>query len=162
MRTGEGWFPGLSRPHRGHGPRTLLAAVLDLHTRKIVGWSMRETLHAEIAVEALEMAVRRQRPAPGLICHTDRGIQYACEDYRKALEAAKITPSMSRKGDCLDNAPMESFFGSLKTERVHHQSYATRDEARRDLFAWTEGWYTTHRLHSALGYRSSAAMERAA
>lgn len=148
VRTGEGWL--------------FLAAVLDLHTRKIVGWSMRETLHAKIAIEALEMAVRRQRPAPGLICHTDRGIQYACEDYRKALAAAKITPSMSRRGDCLDNAPMESFFGSLKTERVHHRTYATRDEARRDLFAWIEGWYNTHRLHSALGYRSPAAMERMA
>jgi transposase InsO family protein len=148
IRTGEGWL--------------FLAAVLDLHTRKIVGWSMRETLHAEIAVEALEMAVRRQRPAPGLICHTDRGVQYACEDYRKALAKAKITQSMSRKGDCLDNAPMQSFFGSLKTERVHYRIYATRDEARRDLFAWIEGWYNTHRLHSALGYRSPAAMERMA
>ena len=82
--TGEGWL--------------FLAAVLDLHTRKIVGWSMRETLHAEIAVEALEMAVRRQRTAPGLICHTDRGIQHACEPYRKAPTTAEITPSMSRKG----------------------------------------------------------------
>lgn len=148
VRTGEGWL--------------FLAAILDLHTRKIVGWSMRETLHAEIAVEALEMAVRRQRPAPGLICHTDRGIQYACEDYRKALAKAKITPSMSRKGDCLDNAPMESFFGSMKTERVHHRVYATRIQARQDLFAWIEGWYNPHRLHSALGYRSPATVERMA
>ena len=144
VRTGEGWL--------------YLAAVMDLHTRKIVGWSMRETLHAEIALEALDMAVQRQRPAPGLICHTDRGIQYACEPYREALAAAKITPSMSRKGNCLDNAPMESFFHSLKVERVHHRVYATRAEARRDLFAWIEGFYNTHRLHSALGYRSPAAM----
>ena len=148
VRTGEGWL--------------YLAAVLDLHTRKIVGWSMRETLHAEIALEALDMAIRRQRPAPGLICHTDRGIQYACEPYREALAAAKITPSMSRKGSCLDNAPMESFFHSLKVERVHHRVYATRAEARRDLFAWIEGFYNTHRLHSALGYRSPAAVERMA
>ena len=148
VRTGKGWL--------------FLAAVLDLHTRKIVGWSMRETLHAEIALEALEMAVRRQRPAPGLICHTDRGVQYACEPYRKALAAAGITPSMSRKGSCLDNAPMESFFHSLKVERVHHRVYATRAKARRDLFAWIEGWYNTHRLHSALGYRSPAAAERMA
>ena len=148
VRTGEGWL--------------YLAAILDLHTRKIVGWSMRETLHAEIALEALDMAVQRQRPAPGLICHTDRGIQYACEPYREALAAAKITPSMSRKGNCLDNAPMESFFHSLKVERVHHRIYATRAEARRDLFGWIEGWYNTHRLHSALGYRSPAAMERMA
>ena len=87
--TGEGWLH--------------LAAILDLHTRKIVGWSMRETARtAPIALEALDMAVQRQRPAPGLICHTDRGIQYACELYREALAAAGITPSMSRKGNCLD------------------------------------------------------------
>ena len=148
VRTGEGWL--------------FLAAVLDLHTRKIVGWSMRETLHAEIALEALDMAIRRQRPAPGLICHSDRGVQYACEPYRKALVAAGITPSMSRKGNCLDNAPMESFFHSLKIERVHRRVYATRAETRRDLFGWIEGFYNTHRLHSALGYRSPAAMERMA
>jgi putative transposase len=85
---------------------------LDLHTRKIVGWSMRETLHTEIALEALTMAIVRQRPAPGLIHHSDRGTQYAAEPYRLALARPGITPSMSRKGDCLDNAPMESFFHS--------------------------------------------------
>ena len=148
VRTGEGWL--------------FLAAVLDLHTRKIVGGSMRETLHAEIALEALDMAIRRQRPAPGLICHSDRGVQYACEPYRKALAAAEITPSMSRKGNCLDNAPMESFFHSLKVERVHHRVYATRAAARRDLFGWIEGFYNSRRLHSALGYRSPATMERMA
>ena len=111
--TGEGWL--------------YLAAILDLHTRKIVGWSMRETLHTEIALEALTMAIQRQRPAPGLIHHSDRGIQYAAEAYRQALARAGITPSMSRKGDCLDNAPMESFFHTLKIERVHHRIYATRD-----------------------------------
>ena len=148
VRTGEGWL--------------YLAAILDLHTRKIVGWSMRETLHAEIALEALDMAIRRQRPAPGLICHSDRGVQYACEPYREALAAAGITPSMSRKGNCLDNAPMESFFHSLKVERVHHRVYATQAAARRDLFGWIEGFYNSRRLHSALGYRSPAAVERMA
>ena len=108
------------------------------------------------------MAVRRQRPAPGLICHTDRGIQFACEPYRKMLADAGITPSMSRKGSCLDNAPMESFFHSLKVERVHHRVYATRAEAQRDLLGWIKGFYNTHRLHSALGYRSPADMERMA
>ena len=125
-----------------------------------VGWSVRETLHAEIAIEALERAVRRQRPALGLVCHTDRGVQYASEDYRKAPAEAKITPSMSRKGDCLDNAPMESSLHSLKVERVRYHVYATRADARRDPFAWIEGWYNTRRLHSALGYHSPAAMER--
>ena len=146
--TGEGWL--------------YLAAILDLHTRKIVGWSMRQTLHTEIALDALNMAVERQRPAPGLIHHSDRGIQYAAEAYRSALARSGITPSMSRKGDCWDNAPMESFFHTLKTERVHHRVYATRDQARRDLFGYIEGFYNPHRLHSALGYISPAEAERKA
>ncbi|RVT80622.1 IS3 family transposase, partial [Rhodobacteraceae bacterium CCMM004] len=148
IRTGEGWL--------------FLAALIDMHTRKVVGWSMRETLHAEIVLEALEMAIQRQRPAPGLIHHSDRGVQYAADEYRQALAAAKITPSMSRKGNCLDNAPMESFFHTLKIERVHHRVYATRDEARRDLFACIEGFYNSRRLHSGIGYRSPADMERMA
>lgn len=139
-----------------------LAALIDMHTRKIVGWAMRETLHAGIAVEALRMAIQRQRPAPGLIQHSDRGVQYAADAYRQILAAAGITPSMSRKGNCLDNAPMESFFHTLKVERVHHRVYATRDDARRDLFGYIEGFYNSRRLHSALGYRSPAEMERMA
>jgi putative transposase len=123
---------------------------------------MRETLHTEIALEALTMAIVRQRPAPGLIHHSDRGIQYAAEPYRLALARSGITPSMSRKGDCLDNAPMESFFHSLKTERVHHRIYGTRAEARRDLFQYIEGFYNSRRLHSALGYISPAFAERMA
>jgi len=146
--TGEGWL--------------YLAAILDMHTRKIVGWSMRETLHTQIALDALNMAIARQRPAPGLIHHSDRGIQYAAEAYRQALAASGITPSMSRKGDCWDNAPMESFFHTLKTERVHHRIYATRAEARRDLFGYIEGFYNPRRLHSALGYISPAQAERKA
>ncbi len=146
--TGEGWLT--------------LAGVLDMHTRKLVGWSMRETLHTQIALEALAMAIERQRPAPGLIHHSDRGIQYAAEAYRGALATAGITPSMSRKGDCWDNAPIESFFHTLKTERVHHRLYATRAEARRDLFGYIEGFYNPRRLHSALGYISPAEMERRA
>ena len=148
IRTGEGWL--------------FLAALIDMHTRKVVGWAVRETLHADIALEALAMAVERQRPAPGLIHHSDRGVQYAADDYRKALSAARITPSMSRKGNCLDNAPMESFFHTLKVERIHHWVYATRAEARRDLFAYIEGFYNSRRLHSAIGYRSPADMERMA
>ena len=146
--TGEGWL--------------YLAAVLDLSTRKIVGWSMRETLHTEIATEALTMAIERQRPSPGLIHHSDRGIQYAAEAYRQRLAQSGITPSMSRRGDCLDNAPMESFFHTLKTERVHHRIYRTRAEARRDLFGSIEGFYNSHRLHLSLGYISPAEAERRA
>ena len=148
IATGEGWF--------------YLAAVLDLHTRKIVGWSMRERLYTEIALEALNMAIERQRPAPGLIHHSDRGIQYAAEAYRLALARYGITPSMSAKGNCLDNAPMESFFHTLKTERVHHRVYATRAEARRDLFHYIEAFYNPRRLHSALGYLSPAQADKMA
>ncbi len=161
QRAGQVWLADLTYIPTGEG-WLYLAAVLDLCTRKIVGWSMRETLHTEIATEALAMAVERQRPAPGLIHHSDRGIQYAAEAYRQALARSGITPSMSRKGDCLDNAPMESFFHTLKTERVHHRVYATRAEARRDLFYYIEGFYNSCRLHSALGYISPAQAERIA
>ncbi len=159
VRTGEGWR---SRGFRGPAGATVpahLAALIDMHTRTpcgpciarngppsrflragpdrsaSAGWAVRDTLHADIALEALEMAVERQRPAPGLVHHSDRGVQYAADACRQALAAAGITPSMSRKGNCLDDAPMESFFHTLKIERVHHRLYATRAEARRDLFA---------------------------
>jgi putative transposase len=108
------------------------------------------------------MALQRQRPGASLIHHADRGIQYAAEAYRQVLAAANITPSMSRKGNCRDNAPMESFFHTLKTERVHHRIYATKEQARRDLFAYIEGFYNSHRLHSSLGYLSPAEVDRAA
>ena len=123
---------------------------------------MRETLHTEIALETLTMAIVRQRPPPGLTHHSDRGIQYAAEPYRPALSRSAITPSMSSKGDCLDNASMESFFHSLKTEWVHHRIYVTRAEVRRDLFQYIEGFYNSRRLHSALGYISPAFAERMA
>ncbi|SEA72971.1 Integrase core domain-containing protein [Rubrimonas cliftonensis] len=108
------------------------------------------------------MAIERQRPAPGLIHHSDRGVQNAAYDYRNALAAARITPSMGKKGKCLDNAPMESFFHTLKVERIHHRVYAPRAEARRDLFAYIEGFYNSRRLHSGISYRSPADMERIA
>lgn len=146
--TGEGWL--------------YLAAVMDLHTRKIVGWAMRDHLRAELAISALTMAVQRQRPGVGLVQHSDRGVQYACGDYQEVLSKAGITPSMSRRGNALDNAPMESFFHTLKTELVHHRSYATHDEAKRDLFAYVEGWYNRRRLHSGLGYQTPAEAERRA
>lgn len=146
--TGEGWL--------------YLAAVMDLHTRKIVGWAMREHLRAELATSALTMAIRRQRPGVGLVHHSDRGVQYACDEYQGALAGAEITPSMSRRGNALDNAPMESFFHTLKTELVHHRSYATREEARRDLFAYVEGFYNRARLHSGLGYRTPEEVQRGA
>jgi putative transposase len=136
--TGEGWL--------------YLAAILDLFTRKVVGWAMRDHMRAELTIAALTMAIQRRRPGPGLIHHSDRGSQYAAGAYRDTLRAATIIPSMSRKGNCWDNAPMESFFGTLKTELVHQREYPDRDAARRDLFAYIEGYYNRQRIHSAIGY----------
>jgi putative transposase len=140
ITTGEGWL--------------YMAAIMDLHTRKIVGWSMRDHLRAELATSALMMAIQRQQPRTGLVQHSDRGIQYACGDYQEALSQAAITPSMSRRANPLDNAPMESFFHTSKTELAHHRTYATPDEAKRDLFSSVEGFYNRKRLHSALDYRT--------
>ena len=146
IATGEGWL--------------YLAAVLDLATRKIVGWSMRDHMRTELPLAALMMAAQRQRPAEGLICHSDRGSQYASEAYGKQLIAMKAKPSMSRTACCYDNAPMESFFHTLKVELVHQRRWATREDARRDLFAYIEGYYNRRRIHSALGYRTPEQAER--
>ena len=136
-----------------------LAAVMDLHSRRIVGWAMRDHLRTELPLEALTMAIQIRRPAEGLTHHSDRGVQYASGDYRTTLHAAGFRASMSRKADCYDNAPMESFFHTLKTELVHHRQYATRAEAQRDIFAYIEGFYNRTRRHSAIGYISPIAME---
>jgi transposase InsO family protein len=148
IETDEGWL--------------YLAAVMDLFSRKIVGWAMRDHLRTELASTALAMAISRQRPDQGLVHHSDRGVQYAAHDYRSRLQSAGIQASMSRKADCYDNAPMESFFHTLKTELVHHRKYATRAEAQRDIFAYIEGFYNRTRLHSAIGYISPIEMERKA
>ena len=136
--TAEGWL--------------YLAVILDLFTRKVIGWAMRDHMRAELTIAALTMAIQRRRPRAGLIHHSDRGSQYAAGDYRDILRAAAIIRSMSRKGNCWDNAPMESFFGTLKTELVHQSEYLDRDAARRDLFAYIEGYYNRQRIHSAIGY----------
>ena len=136
-----------------------LAAIMDLFSRKIVGWAMRDHMRVELVSSALTMAIQQQRPEAGLIHHSDRGVQYASYDYRAVLSAADITASMSRKADCYDNAPMESFFHTLKTELVHHRQYQTRAEAQRDIFAFIEGFYNRTRLHSAIGYIAPIEME---
>ena len=195
--TSEGWL--------------YLAVVLDLFTRKIVGWAMRDHMRAELTIAALTMAIQRQKPPPGLVHHSDRGsqpgfnhrrngrvssscssnasagvssqgfceprvegraplpqgvrrlfTQYAAADYRKVLDAAGMIQSMSRKGNCWDNAPMESCFGTIKTELVHQACYPTREAARHDLFAYIEGYYNRQRLHSALGYITPEQAERQA
>jgi putative transposase len=139
-----------------------LAVVLDLFTRKIVGWAMRDHMRAELTIPALTMAIQRQKPPPGLTHHSDRGRQYAAAGYRKVHDAAGMIQSMSRKGNCWDNAPMESCFGTLKTELVHQACYPTRDAARHDLFAYIEGYYNRQRRHSALGYITPEQAERQA
>jgi putative transposase len=136
-----------------------LATVMDLYSRRIVGWAMADHLRTELALAALRMAIAAKKPGPGLIHHSDRGVQYASEDYRNVVQSAGLVASMSRKGDCYDNAPMESFFHTLKTELVHHRRYATRDEATRDIFAYIEGFYNQTRRHSAIGYISPVEME---
>jgi putative transposase len=136
-----------------------LAAILDLYSRRIVGWAMADHLRADLPLAALRMAISAQRPGAGLIHHSDRGVQYASAEYRKVLQAAGFQASMSRKADCYDNAPMESFFHTLKTEQVYQTHYATRAEAARDIFAYIEGFYNRTRRHSAIGYISPIEME---
>lgn len=139
-----------------------LAAVMDLYSRKIVGWAMGSRISRHLVEGALWMAICNRGPKPGLLHHSDRGCQYASHDYRKLLEKRGIVCSMSRKGNCWDNAVMESFFGTLKTELVYHREYETREEARSDIFDYIEVFYNRHRLHSALGYRSPAEFEKMA
>jgi putative transposase len=138
--TAEGWL--------------YVAVLLDLYARKVVGWAMSEHINAELVQAAVQMAVGRRQPAPGLLHHTDRGSQYACQAYQELLKAHGIRCSMSRKGECLDNAVAERFFGSLKGERTAHREYATRQDARIDVIEYIEMFYNSTRLHSYLGYRS--------
>ena len=142
LPTDEGWL--------------YLAAIEDLATREVVGWSMADHLRAGLCVDALVMALQRCDPPEGLIHHSDRGVQYAAEPYRRVLERHRIDQSMSRRGNCLDNAPMESFFASLKREQVHEARFRTRAEARAAVFDYVEVFYNRQRLHSALGYRTPA------
>lgn len=137
-----------------------LAGVLDLCSRVAVGWSMSNTLERQLAMDALRMAYQRRRPGRGLVHHSDRGCQYASQDYQRLLRAYGMQASMSRKGNCWDNAPMESFFGTLKKELVHHRRYRTREEARRDIFNYLELFYNRERLHSSLGYNSPVQYEK--
>jgi len=139
-----------------------LAVVIDLFSRMVVGWSMAATMTSRLVVDALEMAVvRRPEGCPGLVAHSDRGSQYASEHYRRRLEEERITCSMSRRGNCWDNAPMESFFASLKKELVHGEDYATRAEATASIFEYLEAFYNRVRRHSSLGYVAPAEYERA-
>jgi putative transposase len=137
-----------------------LAAVEDLYARRIVGWSMAEHMESRLVVDALEMAVQRRLPNVGLLGHSDRGSQYASAHYQCLLARHGIVCSMSRRADCWDNAPMESFFASLKKELVHDADFATRAEARATLVEYIEVFYNNQRRHSSLGYVSPAEYEQ--
>lgn len=142
--TGEGWL--------------YLSVVLELHSRQVVGWSMKPHMHTELVLDALRMAWFRRRPEPGLIFHSDRGSQYCSREFQRALKAYGMRSSMSRKADCWDNAVTESFWGSLKVSRLHGQRFATRREAMDEVMDWMT-FYNHRRLHSTLGYVSPMAFE---
>ena len=143
--TGEGWL--------------YVVAVLDPCTRRVLGWSMGSILDAPLTIAALRMALSRRRPQPGLIVHSDRGAQFASAAYRQVLAEHGLLASMSRKGNCYDNAYIESFWSSLKYETVYHRKFATRAEARTALFDYIESFYNRTRLHSSLGYVSPITFE---
>lgn len=146
IATGEGWL--------------YLAIVKDLHSRSVVGWSMQERLHRRLVIDAFKQAVMRRRPLPGLIFHSDRGVQYACSDFRELLSDHQAIQSMSGRGNCYDNAVSESFFGTLKTELVYLSRFSTRAEAKEAIFDYIEVFYNRQRRHSTLGYLSPAEFER--
>jgi transposase InsO family protein len=146
IRTLQGWL--------------YLAVVLDLHSRRVVGWATSARIDRQLVLDALLMAVGRRGSSGGLIHHSDRGCQYASWDFQKTLRQLSIACSMSRKGNCWDNAVVESFFSTLKTELVYRTSFATRDLARGMLFDYIETFYNSKRRHSALGYLSPAEFER--
>ncbi len=143
--TGQGWL--------------YLAVILDLFSRKIVGWSMSETIDRHLVVSALDAAISGRNPGEELLCHSDRGSQYASADYQKRLKESGIVCSMSRRGNCWDNAPTESFFAGLKKEMAHRTYFETKEQARSAVFFWIEAWYNRKRRHSALGYLSPEAFE---
>jgi transposase InsO family protein len=147
LPTAEGWL--------------YLAAILDLGSRRIVGWSMSERIDAELVSNALRSAYWQRRPASGLILHSDRGSQYASWRYRELVSQYHMTMSMSRRANAWDNAPMESFFKTLKVEQTSRCRYETRAQARLDVVDWIEGFYNRQRIHSSIGYRTPCDYETA-
>jgi transposase InsO family protein len=143
--TGEGWL--------------YLAGVLDLYSRKVVGWAMSERIDTPLVLSALNMALLHRDPPKDLLCHSDRGVQYASADYRAALARAGCIPSMSRKANCYDNATMESFWSTLKLESIYRTDFATRAQARAEIFDYIEGFYNRQRSHTALGCLSPVDFE---
>jgi putative transposase len=145
--TAEGWL--------------YLAVVMDLFSRAVVGWAMDKRMTRQLVIDSLTMAVQRRAAPSGIVFHSDRGSQYASGDFQSLLRQYGMRCSMSRKGDCWDNAPVESFFGTLKRELIFHQKYPTRFHARQSIFDYIERFYNRRRLHSTLGYKSPAVYEAA-
>ena len=145
IQTQEGWL--------------YLAAILDRYSRKIVGWSMSERIDTDLVLKAFAMALLHRQPASKGLFHSDRGAQYASADYRRALTNAGLTASMSRKGNCYDNAAMESFWSTLKLELIYRRNFQTRSQARTQIFDYIESFYNRQRAHSALNYRSPVDFE---
>ena len=148
IRTGQGWL--------------YLTVILDLFSRRVVGWAMAPTLSQELTLSALRMALHTRRPLPGLIHHSDRGSQYTSQDYQLLLKAHQARPSLGHVGSCFDNAAMESFFGSLKSEWLYFQRFETRQQAMTSIFYYIESFYNRKRRHSTIGYLSPLAFEQAA
>lgn len=148
ISTGQGWL--------------YLTVVLDLFSRRVVGWAMAPTLGQELTLAALRMALQRRRPLPGLIHHSDRGSQYTSHQYQHLLKAHQIQPSLGKVGSCFDNAAMESFFGSLKSEWLYFQRFDTRQQAMTSIFYYIESFYNRQRRHSTIAYLSPLAFELAA
>jgi putative transposase len=159
MRINQVWVSDLTYVPTREG-WLYLATVLDLASRRVVGWALADTLECDLAVRALRMAIGDRRPAPGLIHHSDRGVQYAAAEYRTLLLAHRMRPSMSRKANCWDNAVAESFFATLEAELIVTSDWRTRADARSALFRFIESWYNRQRRHSTLGYVSPAQYEQ--
>ena len=158
-RPDEVWASGITYVPTAEG-WLYVAGVLDQGSRRVVGWAMGETLGTTLPMNALQMALGQRRPISGLLHHSDRGCQYASEAYREHLAAWNVTPSMSRRGNCYDNAAMESFWSTLKEELVHRRSFASRAEAASAIFDYIETFYNRERLHSALGFMSPVEFEK--
>ena len=137
-----------------------LAVVVDLYSRQVIGWSLEKTMTTELVTSALDQACAKRTPGLGVVFHSDRGSQYCSKSFRKALRRYHMVQSQSRKANCWDNACVESFFHTLKTEALYHEDFKTREEARSFIFEWVEGFYNRNRIHSTLGYKSPVDFER--
>jgi transposase InsO family protein len=160
QRPNEVWVADITYIQTVHEHWLYLAAIMDLCTRRIVGWAMSPSVDTQLVLDALAMALTQQRTPKGLIFHSDRGVQYAAGDFRSALKDADLVPSMSRKGNCYDNAAMESFWSTLKLELVYRTRFLTHADARQQLFEYIAGFYNTQRIHSSIGHLSPVQFEQ--